>query len=105
MINDINRNYCALAACILNINLTRHQSLANMGIKEMIQIKGHKGKANTILTLEVMEEVKEMYTVKKLKIREIAEIYGVCNSSVAMYLHKYNIITRKRGNECQEVQL
>lgn len=35
MSNDLNRNACALIACILNPKLSRYRSLLRMGIKDL----------------------------------------------------------------------
>lgn len=52
MIDDLNRNACALIACILNPKLTKYKSLIRMGIKEFSPVKNVNENKNMVVQNE-----------------------------------------------------
>jgi len=97
--NDIDRNYIALAGWILsNENLVIETALNRMGIKtKVLRLEGFGNVKTQNILLENSQNIINMYLIENQSIAKIAKKYGVCKKTISKYLIKSRVEIRTKG--------
>lgn len=99
--SDLDLNYAALIALIVNPKLNYESALNKMGIK----IKPNFNIGTRVSTQKIKDsdadKVRYLYKVEGLKIKEIAKLYDVSDMAVGNFMRKHHIetVSRKRYNK------
>ena len=91
----IDYNFMALAACVLNINLTRTRALEIMGITEQIITKKMLTDNFTIKKCE-KENIERLYN-DGATMKDLGVIYNTTAATVSRFMIKNAIQRRTRG--------
>ena len=103
IINDIDRNYGALLACIFNDKLGRREALRRVGIIE--KFDGRKYVNRRAIQDTEAAKIKYMYEVEKYKVKEIAAKYNVALRTITLFMQRNHIQGRGRGIRVERVAL
>jgi DNA-directed RNA polymerase specialized sigma subunit len=92
----IDLNYAALAACVLNIKLTRTRALEIMGVAAECITKKMLADDFVIKKTE-KENIYRLYNIENMTMKQIGEVYGVGQGTINKFMVKNAMTTRSRG--------
>lgn len=92
----IDYNFMALAACVLNIKLSRDKALSIMGIKEK-NITKEIPKDNLVIKNCEKENIEKLYYEQKLSMKKVGEIYNVSQATMHNYFVRNDMKARASG--------
>ena len=92
----IDYNFMALAACVLNIKLSRDKALSIMGIKEK-NITKEIPKDNLVIKNCEKENIEKIYYEQKLSMKKVGEIYNVSQATMHNYFVRNDMKARASG--------
>lgn len=93
---NLDYNYAALIALILNENLTRDEVLLKMGLIKNIKV------CEKIKSIE-LSNIKYLYGVKYMKLDDIGKIYNTSGCTVGRFLKDHYVELRTRGNRAKAI--
>lgn len=92
----IDLNFAALAACVLNIKLTRDKALKIMGASEKIATRDVI-EDNFAIKDNERDKIEDLYLNDNLTMKEIGTMYNVSQATIGAFMIRHKIKTKGRG--------
>ena len=100
---ELDLNYAALYACVINNKLTADKAILKMGI-ELKREQSKVVKKCQKLSNSYDNEIADLYWKAKWTITKLGQEYGLSPSGMGEYMERNNIAKRKRGYASKSIE-